>query len=150
MLTALDQLLRRPLSSSVSLAVDTFENERETDDRSTVSAALGTLDSEHHKRDGSCATLGTRYSYRFHPICWGCGNRFYTARSTTKTCSGTCRSRLRREREKVKRTLEQGLFAIGDLQRMIDSPDPVLSRKAKEALRELAKHVKDACLESGV
>lgn len=150
MLTALDQLLRRPVSSGVTQNDDTCDDRRVTDDSQKLTEKLVSFDSNFVKCDGDLGTLGTRYSWQFHPICWGCGERFYTARSTTLTCSDTCRSRLRREREKVKRTLEQGLFAIGDLQRMIDSPDRVLSRKAKEALRELAKHVKDACLESGV
>ena len=91
-----------------------------------------------------------KYSYRFTCKCWQCGIEFPCATSKRRTCSDLCKSRLKNGRQKVQKVEQDLLWMLGDLQRLVDTSDPVQKRKAKTALVEVLKQVRMTCQEVGV
>ena len=88
------------------------------------------------------------YFYRYTCCCIVCGQAVPAARRSRQTCSDVCRARLRRSRNKIREIHEAALFAVGDLQRIIDGMDPVAAEKARAALADLAEQVSAARRES--
>lgn len=82
--------------------------------------------------------------------CVICTTELIGRRGDARTCSSECRSALRRERETVQRTLTALLHNIGDLQMVVEHPDPVRARAARHALADARRQIIQACKESGV
>ncbi len=87
---------------------------------------------------------------RTYAVCVMCGEGLIGRRRHTKTCSETCRSALREERKLVVRTLDHLLWGIGDLEEMIQQPDPIMAERARQALKMIRDGVLEACREVGV
>lgn len=90
------------------------------------------------------------YKQRFGGFCPMCEVWFTAATSKKKTCSELCKSRLKRQRRKVAKTEEQILWALGDLQKMIQTPDKVQKKKAKATLLNIYQQVLMTCQEVGL
>lgn len=95
-------------------------------------------------------TQARHYTWRFTHLCMVCGKEFQSAKSTSKCCGSGCRVKLCRSRKHVRKNMDKIQWSIGALQDMAESSDPVMVRKAREALASLRADITEACRESRV
>jgi len=123
----------------VAVSLDTDNLTRVTDKMLSVTGTQATNTRlSNPKRDTEC-------------VCIICQTRFPVKRRIgTKTCSAKCRSRLRRLRDRARRKTEMIMWMIGDIQDMLDSPDPLMVKRARQALAEIREQSTAACAEVGI
>jgi len=131
-------------------AVSTSDNCPPTDELPYVGYKFAPFDDLVSFEEKKAPTSGSRYSYRFEIVCWSCGEQFNSARSTTKTCSPTCRDNLKYVRKGVKKAVDKAAREISVLANMSQSPDPIMRERAREALREIALLALDTCANNGI
>lgn len=91
-----------------------------------------------------------QYQQKFGGFCVICHTFFPAKTSKKKTCSESCKSRLKRQREKVQDMQQEVLWVLGDLQKMTRSDDPVLRKKAKVMIAQIREQVIMTCEEVGI
>jgi predicted nucleic acid-binding Zn ribbon protein len=90
------------------------------------------------------------YKEKFGGFCVVCNTFFPAKTSKKKTCSESCKSRLKRQREKAQAVQQDMLWALGDLQQMTRSDDKILRKKAKTMIAQLREQVLMTCEEVGL
>lgn len=143
-------LLRHSPAATVEQAVSTDEHCRSTDEIAYVGYKFAPFDGLVSFEEQKVPTVGSRYSYKFRPICWSCGEQFSSARSTTKTCSPKCRDNLKYIRKGAEKAAAAAARQIDVLSNMAQSPDPIMRERARQALRVLYGLVTDTCNNNGI
>lgn len=123
----------------VTVSFDTDNSECVTDKPLNVTRINGTEASFIKSKRGSQC------------VCIICQTAFVTKRRTgAKTCSDKCRSRLRRLRDRARRKTEMIMWMIGDIEDMLDSPDPLMVKRARQSLFQIRQQSTWACAEVGI
>jgi len=136
----LDELLAIP--SIVTPNRVTIEENPVTIEASIVTPNTVTIEEPPKKR--------RQYQQKFGDFCRVCNTFFPAKTSRKKTCSDVCRSRLTRQRRKAQEVEQEVLWALGDLQKMTRSDDPVLRKKAKVMIAQIREQVIMTCEEVGI